>query len=66
MNYETKELDFFDNSKLNEQPYFSNSSVGYTLPKYKPDSASSEVIKIKNSNSAKQFGYTKLENKAGA
>lgn len=27
-------------------PYFHNSSVGYTLPKYKPESVSSEIVNV--------------------
>jgi hypothetical protein len=27
------------------EPYYANSSVGYTLPKYRPESTSSEVVK---------------------
>ncbi len=33
----------FDNQL---EPYFHNSSVGYTLPKYRPESAFSEIVEV--------------------
>lgn len=39
-----------ENYSMNQnlEPYFNNSSVGYTLPKYRPESTFSEVVRVKS------------------
>lgn len=39
-----QDLDMKQKEKIPE-PYYANSSVGYTLPKYRPESTSSEVVR---------------------
>jgi hypothetical protein len=44
----------------NLEPYFNNSSVGYTLPKYRPESTFSEVVRVKSQEKEEKSNQRKL------